>query len=175
MRKTAAHRQVMLVGLFALLAAAGADCRGTDAAKLYPPPSDLARFGEWVQSGELRFRVMKVAEHRVLETRNGTRRAPSNARFVLVTVQVIPARKGEGMVDYVKQTALVDSAGAGYRADSRRFLDLNAGSLPVKIESGWFVERTVPFLVPGDFTPLALRCVGGEDAEPVCIALRKED
>lgn len=154
------------------------DCGRADSVGDYPPPDtgNLVALGQWGQSDPLRFRVMKVAEARVLETQAKKEKAPRGTRFVIVTLQVMPADKGKGTVDYPASVRLLDASGQGYRSNSNRFLEANAESLPVEIEidAGTFVERVVPFLVNEKFTPLALRCTATPDARACWLALRRE-
>jgi hypothetical protein len=164
--------------LFLLVALAAVTCGRADSIGNYPPPDEtnLIALGSWAQSGPLQFRVMKVAETKVLETQTKREKAPRGTRFVIITLQVMPAEKGKGSVDYVESVRLLDAEGQGYRPNSNRFLEANAESLPVEIEidAGTFVERIVPFLVNEKFIPLALRCTGSEDAEPCWLALRRK-
>jgi hypothetical protein len=153
------------------------DCGRADSVGDYPPPDtvNLVTLGQWGRSGPLRFRVMKVAEAKVLQSQVKKEKAPRRTRFVIVTLQVMPAEKGKGTVDYPASVRLLDATGQGYRPNSERFLQANAESLPVEIhiEDGTFVERIVPFLVNEDFEPLALRCTGTSDADAVDLALRR--
>ena len=164
--------------LFLLAVLAGVSCGRADSVGDYPPPDEanLVALGSWAQSGPLQFRVMKVAETRVLETQTKREKAPRGTRFVIITLQVMPAEKGKGSVDYVESVRLLDAEGQGYRPNSNRFLEANVESLPVEIEidAGTFVERIVPFLVNEKFTPVALRCTGSDDARPCWLALRRE-
>jgi len=163
--------------LFLLVALAAVTCGRADSIGNYPPPDEdnPVALGCWTQSGPLQFRVMKVAETRVIETQTKREKAPRGTRFVIVTLQVMPAEKGKGSVDYPASVRLLDAEGQGYRPNSNRFLEANAESLPVEIEidAGTFVERIVPFLVNEKFTPVALRCTGSDDAESCYIALRR--
>jgi hypothetical protein len=161
--------------IFLLLSVLAVSCGRADSIGSYSPPENLAALGEWAQSGSLAFRVMKVAESKVLATQETQEKAPRGTRFVLVTVQVMVATRGEGYVDCPAVVRLVDSSGQGYRPNSARFTNLNPGDLPVKIEAGTFVERVVAFLVNSEFEPRALRCTGDEAAEPRYLALRRED
>lgn len=164
--------------LFSLAALAVVSCGRADSIGNYPPPDEdnLVELGSWAQSGPLQFRVMKVAETRVLETQTKRAKAPRGTRFVIITLQVMPAEKGKGAVDYPASVRLLDATGQGYRPNSNRFLEANGESLPVEIgiEAGMFVERVVPFLVNEKFTPAALRCTGTPDSKPCFIALRRE-
>jgi hypothetical protein len=149
-------------------------CRGTDNQLGFDDrPQEMVPFGKWSPSSPLRFRVMKVEELESLETDQRVLKAPGNSRFVLVTLTVIPATKGEGTFHFTNKTALVDEKGNGYQAPSSRFTEINPGALPVKIESGWFVEKVIPFLVKKSFQPHALRCES-EDGQVVYLRLQKE-
>lgn len=165
--------------LFLLAVLAGVSCGRADSVGDYPPPDEtnLVALGSWAQSGPLQFRVMKVAEAKVLQTQVKKEKAPRGTRFVIITLEVMPAEKGKGSVDYPASIRLLDAEGQGYRPNSNRFLEANGQPLPVEIEidAGTFVERVVPFLVNEKFTPLALRCTGSEDAEACFIALRREE
>jgi len=164
--------------LFLLVALAAVTCGRADSIGNYPPPdkTNLVTLGSWAQSGPLQFRMMKVAETKVLETQTKREKAPRGTRFVIITLQVMPEETGKGSVDYVESVRLLDAEGQGYRPNSNRFLEANAESLPVEIEidAGTFVERIVPFLVNEKFTPVALRCTGSDDSEPCFIALRRK-
>jgi len=164
--------------LFLLLALAAVTCGRADSVGDYPPPDEtnLVALGSWAQSGVLQFRVMKVAETKVLQTQIKKEKAPRGTRFILITLEVMPAEKGKGSVDYPASVRLLDAKGQGYRPNSNRFLEANGQPLPVEIEidAGTFVERVVPFLVNEKFTPVALRCTGREDAEACFIALRRK-
>lgn len=163
--------------LLLLIALTGVNCGRADSVGDYPPPDtgDLVALGQWGQSAPLRFKVMKVAETKVLQTQAKKEKAPRGTRFVIVTLQVMPADQGKGTVDYPASVRLLDASGQGYRPNSERFLEANAETLPVEIqiEDGTFVERIVPFLVNEEFEPIALRCTGIPDAEPVDLALRR--
>jgi hypothetical protein len=153
-------RALLLLAVLAVV-----DCGRGDSVGNYPPPDtgNLVALGQWGTSTPLRFRVMKVAEAKVLQTQVKKEKASRRTRFVIVTLQVMPAEKGKGVVDYPASVRLLDINGQGYQ------------NLPVEIqiEAGTFVERIVPFLVDEKFEPLALRCTGATDAEPVDLALRR--
>lgn len=170
---------VSLKTLFLLVALAAVTCGRADSIGSYPPPDETnpAALGSWAQSGPLQFRVMKVAEAKVLQTQVKKEKAPRGTRFVIITLQVMPAEKGKGSVDYPESVRLLDAQGQGYRPNSNRFLEANAESLPVEIEidAGTFVERIVPFLVNEKFAPVALRCTGSEDARPCYLALMRKE
>lgn len=151
-------------------------CKGADNLASFEPPTnqELIAFGEWATSGRLMFRVVKIAEQDTLKTQGKIEKAPGGARFVLVTLQVMPTYKGEASIDYPANVRLLDAEGQGYVPSARRFLELYAGELPVKIDEGTFSERVIPFLVQKSFTPVALRCTADYQSPPVLLALRME-
>lgn len=149
-------------------------CKKTDTELSFDDgPGETVPFGEWSPSSPLRFRVMKVEELKTLKTDRRVLKAPGNSRFVLVTLSVIPATKGEGAFHFTNKTALVDIKGNGYQAPASRFTELNVADLPVKIETGWFVEKVIPFLVEKNFHPRVLRCET-EDGQVSYLELRRE-
>jgi hypothetical protein len=178
MRNKAGVRSWFLRVILLLTALAAVDCGRADSVGSYTSPDtgNLVALGEWGRSGSLLFRVMKVAEARALETQAKKEKAPGGTRFVIVTLQVMPVEKETGTVDYPASVRLLDAKGQGYQSQSDRFLEANGQPLPVetRIEAGTFIERIVPFLVGEKFEPLALRCTGTPDAEPVDLALRRK-
>lgn len=163
----------MLLGIIALYASLG--CTSTDEQQSFSPPPDrlFTPLGEWAESGGYSFRIVKVEETTFLALTSETINAPRGTRFVTITVDVLPLKSDKDSVNYLEAVSLVDMEGEGYVASRERFLKANGGKLMVIIEPGRFVERTVPFLVPKDFKPAALRCVGGKDSEPYWLALRR--
>lgn len=163
-----------LIFILATLLAVG--CGKADPVLEYPatPENNLVRLGEWGKSGSLRFKATRVEETNRIEAEDYEEKAPRGTKFIIITLQVMPAQKGEASVDYPEAVRLVDKNGRGYHPSSSRFLGLNRGNLPVKIDAGTFVERMVAFLVEENFSPLALRCTSSPDAEPVDLALKRK-
>lgn len=141
-----------------------------------PEPHTISAFGEWAESTPLLFRIIKVSVEDSIPFGEATEKATKGNHFVVIRLQVMPDQKAQSMVDYAKQVSLVDASGKGCQPDEFRFGATNGiNTSAVIIKSGRFVEYSVPFLVPKDFKPLALRCTGDADSEPVHIALRREE
>lgn len=166
----------MRVGLGIVALCASLGCTSTDEQQSFSLPPDrlFTPLGEWASSGGYSFRIVKVEETTFLALTSETINAPRGTRFVAITVDVLPLKSDKDSVDYLEAVSLVDMEGKGYVTSRERFLKANGGKLMVIIEPGRFVERTVPFLVPKDFKPAALRCVGGQNAAHVFLALRRE-
>lgn len=131
--------------------------------------------GEWGESGNLRFRITKVEEVESLEEASGQIRASRANRLVVISLEVMTARKGEGEVDLVFSLALVDGQGRGYELDGGLYSMLNGSAPKIAIPTGQFVVRRVVFEVSKAFEPAALRCLGGEGAEPVYLRLLRAE
>lgn len=173
-KKTALVARMRLIPLLGLI---GVTCGGALPYEEFSPPSadSLVSLGTWAPSGALRFRIIKVEETKLFATPDDTLRAGRARHYIIVTLQAIPVTKGEARVYYVENTRLVDRQGRGYKARAEDFTRLNPGNLPVEIKSGWFAEKRVPFLIPDDFSPFALRCQGSADAQPCLLGLRRMD
>ncbi|MBD3287041.1 hypothetical protein GF359_10330 [candidate division WOR-3 bacterium] len=156
------------------LASCGA---ATDSSTKFPEPDTaaLTGLGRWAESAPLTFRLIKVSTIDSIPFDEAFEYAPKGTLFIVARLQVLPATKGKAMVDYTAQVRLLDADGKGYIPDEYRFRATNTSpSSTIMIESGRFVEFDLPFLMPEDFEPLALRCEGARGAEPVFLALRRD-
>lgn len=151
-------------------------CGRTDQTQQFSPPPDelFIPLGEWGSSGGYRFRIVKVEDATSLTLVDETLKAPAGTRFVALTVDVLPVQSEKDSINYLSVVSLANMEGKGYVASEGRFTEANGGPPEVIIEPARFVERTVPFLVPKDFTPAALRCVGAPGAQPCWLALRRK-
>ncbi|NLI99071.1 hypothetical protein GX441_10490 [bacterium] len=160
-----------IIGIAMLIAG----CAKADSVADYEAPdtSKLVDFSDWGTSGKLQFRIVKVEELKSLAVVNGEEKAPRAMRFFVVTLDVMSYDLGKGVIDFPARVSLVDETGLAYKPNSERFTRLNASPPQVNIDAGQFIERKIAFLVPKEYEPAALRCMGAEDAKPSLFALSR--
>ncbi len=150
-------------------------CGKADKGVKFSIPETVVEFANWKSSGSIQFKVTKISQQDSLTTsaypEARTQKAPAGKKFVLVNIDVMPAQKGEAWVDF-SSCSILNKNGAGYKLNLTRYSYLNGEECGVKIKSGYFIARRLPFLVNENFTPSYLRCLGsGDDAQPVFLKL----